>query len=80
MLAEMGADVIKIEPPWGSLGRLSQRGPMYGGASPTFHHLNLNKKDIAIDMKNEKGKKSLTSLLRKPMWLSRTSFLEPWSV
>jgi CoA:oxalate CoA-transferase len=65
MLAEMGADVIKIEPPWGSLGRLSQRGPMYGGASPTFHHLNLNKKDIAIDMKSEKGKKIFNQLVEK---------------
>ena len=63
MLAEMGAEVIKIEPPWGSLGRLSQRGPMYGGASPTFHHLNLNKKDLAINMKDEKGKKIFQGLV-----------------
>jgi len=65
MLAEMGAEVIKIEPPWGSLGRLSQRGPMYGGASPTFHHLNLNKKDMAINMKSPKGKKIFEQLVEK---------------
>ena len=38
---------------------------MYGGASPTFHHLNLNKKDIAFDMKNEKGKKIFSQLVEK---------------
>ncbi len=64
MMAEMGAEVIKIEPPWGSLGRLSERGPMYGGASPTFHHLNLNKKDMAINMKDEKGKTIFEELVK----------------
>ncbi len=64
MMAEMGAEVIKIEPPWGSLGRLSERGPMYGGASSTFHHLNLNKKDMAINMKDEKGKKIFEELVK----------------
>lgn len=65
MMAEMGAEVIKIEPPWGSLGRFSERGPMYGGASPTFHHLNLNKKDMAINMKDERGKKIFKELVAK---------------
>jgi len=55
MLAELGAEVIKIEPPWGGLGRLSQRGPMYGGMSSTFHHMNLNKKGLAINLKDPKG-------------------------
>jgi len=64
MLAEMGAEVIKIEPPWGSLGRLSQWGPMYGGASPTFHHLNLNKKDIAMNLKDPRIKKIFEDLVK----------------
>ena len=55
MLAELGAEVIKIEPPWGSLGRIPEMGPMYGGVSATFHHFNLNKKDMAINLKQPDG-------------------------
>jgi CoA:oxalate CoA-transferase len=65
MLAEMGAEVIKVEPPWGSLGRLSEHGPMYGGASPTFHHLNLNKKDLSVNLKDPQGKDILLKLVEK---------------
>ena len=64
MLAELGAEVIKIEPPWGGLGRLSQRGPMYGGMSSTFHHLNLNKKGMAINLKDPKGLEVFKELVK----------------
>jgi len=65
MLAEMGAEVIKVEPPWGALGRIEERGPMYGGAAPTFHHLNLGKKDIVINLKEPKGIELVKKLLAK---------------
>ncbi|MBM3291109.1 CoA transferase [Candidatus Bathyarchaeota archaeon] len=65
MLAEMGAEVIKVEPPWGALGRIEERGPMYGGAAPSFHHLNLNKKDIAINTRTPAGLKLMQELLKK---------------
>lgn len=65
MLAELGAEVIKIEAPWGGLGRISQQGPMYGGMSSTFHHLNLNKKAMAIDLKNPKGQEIFRELVKK---------------
>lgn len=55
MLAELGAEVIKIEPPWGSLGRIPEMGSMYGGVSSTFHHFNLNKKDMAVNLKHPEG-------------------------
>ncbi len=64
MLSELGAEVIKIEPPWGGLGRLSQRGPMYGGMSSTFHHFNLNKKAMAINLKEPKGVEIFKELLK----------------
>lgn len=54
MLADLGAEVIKVEPPWGSIGRVA-RGPLIGGASTIFHHLNLNKKDIALNLKDLQG-------------------------
>lgn len=65
MLAEMGAEVIKVEPPWGALGRIEERGPIYGGAAPSFHHLNLGKKDVGINLKDPKGLKLLKELLSK---------------
>jgi CoA:oxalate CoA-transferase len=64
MLAELGAEVIKIEPPWGALDRIPERGPMYGGTSASFQYVNLNKKDIAIDLKNQKGVKIFLELLK----------------
>ncbi|MFB0543913.1 MAG: CaiB/BaiF CoA transferase family protein [Candidatus Bathyarchaeia archaeon] len=65
MLAELGAEVIKLEPPWGSMGRLSQDPEgMYAGATSTFHHLNLNKKDIAVNLKEPKGKKIFEELVK----------------
>ncbi|HUS78795.1 MAG TPA: CoA transferase [Patescibacteria group bacterium] len=65
MLAEMGAKVIKVEPPWGALGRIEEYGPMYGGAAPSFHHLNLNKKGMVINLKHEEGLKLIKALIAK---------------
>jgi CoA:oxalate CoA-transferase len=65
MLAEMGAEVIKVEPPWGALGRIEEFGTMYGGAAPTFHHLNLNKKDLAINTRTPEGLKLMQELIKK---------------
>jgi CoA:oxalate CoA-transferase len=65
MLAELGAEVIKIEPPWGGLGRISRMGPMYGGMSSTFHHLNLNKKAMAINLKDPQGIETFKELVKK---------------
>lgn len=53
MLADLGAEVIKIEPPWGEAMRM--RPPLYGGSSSSFHSYNLNKKGMAINLKSEKG-------------------------
>ena len=65
MMAEMGAEVIKVEPPWGALGRIEEFGPMYGGASSSFHHLNLNKKDIVINLKSPDGINLIRELIKK---------------
>lgn len=64
MLAEMGAEVIRVEPPWGSIDRLSE-GMTFGGASYTFHHLNLNKKDLTLNLKHPEGKRLFKELLKK---------------
>ena len=64
MLAEMGAEVIRVEPPWGAIDRLSE-GMTFGGASFTFHHFNLNKKDITLNLKHPEGKRLFKELLKK---------------
>ena len=65
MLAELGAEVIKIEPPWGALERIPEFGIMYGGVSATFHHLNLNKRDVALNLKDPRGAAIFKELVKK---------------
>jgi CoA:oxalate CoA-transferase len=54
MLADMGAEVIRIEPPWGSVDRMADAF-LAGGSSYTFHQLNLNKKGLTLNLKTEEG-------------------------
>jgi CoA:oxalate CoA-transferase len=54
MLGELGAEVIKVEPPWGTIGRLGP-GELFKGVSTTFYALNLNKKGISINLKDPEG-------------------------
>jgi CoA:oxalate CoA-transferase len=63
-LAELGAEVITVEPPWGNIGRLGP-GEMFKGTSSTFYALNMNKKDVAIDMKQPEGIALVKDLVKK---------------
>jgi CoA:oxalate CoA-transferase len=49
-LADMGADVIKVEPPEGDAMRLT--APLREGHSTYFGNLNAGKRSIAFDLKN----------------------------
>ena len=63
MLADLGADVIKVEKlPGGDDSRL-YREPRVGGVSAPFMVLNRNKRGIAIDLKHPKGKAVLLRLV-----------------
>ena len=54
VLADMGAEVTKIEPfPHGDNSR--GMGPFINGESYSFAMVNRNKKSIALDLKSEKG-------------------------
>jgi crotonobetainyl-CoA:carnitine CoA-transferase CaiB-like acyl-CoA transferase len=54
LLADMGAHVIKVEPPGGDLGR--GLGPGWVGAdSALFHAFNRNKQGICLDLKSQEG-------------------------
>ena len=65
-LADMGAEVIHIEPPHGDDAR--EFGPFVGHAeknrSGYFISLNRNKKGMVLDLKQEKGKEILRELIK----------------
>lgn len=62
-LADMGARVIKIEPPGGDPMRAS--GPFVDGESSPFIRLNRNKESIVLDLKSEVGRTGLHTLLKE---------------
>lgn len=64
MLADFGAEVIRIEPPWGSVDRLAD-AYIAGGSSYTFHQLNLNKKGLTLNLKTEEGLRVFKELVPK---------------
>src|SRR4026208_2610745 len=61
MLADMGADVIKVEAPEGELGRALP--PLKEGESIFFAQLNRNKRSLTLNLKKESGKEILKTLL-----------------
>ncbi len=63
VMADMGAEVIKIEPPWGEMTRMS--ADLYGGISSTYHYLNRNKKSLALNMKDPNALKIIKELVKK---------------
>lgn len=63
MLADMGAEVIRVEPPWGAIDRIAE-GALFGGSSYTFHHLNLNKKDLPLNLKSPEGLEIFKELVK----------------
>ena len=61
LLADMGADVIKVEPPAGDPVR--GQGAMVEGYSWYFAQFNRNKKSVVLDLYTEEGKADLTRML-----------------
>lgn len=63
-LADMGADVIKVEPPGGPLERRWSGGNAYvEGVSSFFLCANRNKKSLAIDLKHAAAKDIINRLI-----------------
>lgn len=61
LLADYGADVIKVEPPSGDIMRLA--GPMRNPAmGPMYLQANRNKRSIALDVKKPDGRELLMKL------------------
>ena len=63
MLADMGADVIKIELP-GRGDDSRGNAPTVNGESAYFMNLNRNKYGMTLNLKSEEGKKIFTELLK----------------
>jgi crotonobetainyl-CoA:carnitine CoA-transferase CaiB-like acyl-CoA transferase len=66
LLGDMGADVIKIEPPGaGDQTRGAMGFKMKGSDSLGFLNMNRNKRSVALDLKTEAGKSVLLRLARQ---------------
>jgi crotonobetainyl-CoA:carnitine CoA-transferase CaiB-like acyl-CoA transferase len=56
LLADMGADVIKVEKLPGGDDARAYRDPQVGGVSAPFMMMNRNKRGIAVNLKHEQGR------------------------
>src|SRR5262249_14380706 len=61
LLADLGAEVIKIEAPDGDMMRT--RPPLRNGASTSFGQLNAGKKSIVLDLKSPHGSEAARRLV-----------------
>ena len=64
LLADMGADVIKVEKLPGGDDARGYREPRVNGVSAPFLMLNRNKRGIAIDLKRPEGRDVLLRMVR----------------
>src|SRR6201998_4568620 len=64
LLADLGAEVVKIESPEGDMMRT--RPPMRSGASTSFGQLNAGKKSIALDLKSPQAVEAARRLVAHP--------------
>lgn len=63
MLSDLGADVVKVEPPDGDLTRLW--GAVRGGIPGYFHQQNAGKRDICVDLARPGGVEVVRRLAAK---------------
>ena len=63
MLCDLGADVVKVEPPDGDVTRLW--GKVLGGVPGYYHQQNAGKRDICIDLRAPGAKALVFDLVRK---------------
>ncbi len=62
ILADLGAEIVKIEPPKGDAAR-AWAPPYWGGESPLFLSTNRGKRSIQLDLKSQVGKEILWKLV-----------------
>jgi crotonobetainyl-CoA:carnitine CoA-transferase CaiB-like acyl-CoA transferase len=64
MMADMGADVIKVEPPEGDNTRYISVGPI-PGMSGVFVNVNRGKRSVVLDLRSEAGKTTLRGIIQR---------------
>ncbi len=70
ILGELGADVVKIEPPQVGDDARQWGPPFWGGETPTFLALNRNKRSVMLDSRTRE---------RSPCWTgSRRCAISWW--
>ncbi|MFI7665802.1 CaiB/BaiF CoA transferase family protein [Nocardia sp. NPDC049526] len=62
LLADMGADVVRVEPATGALSRTQQ--PLFGAMSIYFETHNLNKRGVALDLTHPAGQNHFQRLVQ----------------
>ena len=63
LLSDMGADVVKLEPPWGDASRHTMQ-PVLPGESKSFAVLNRGKRSVGLDLSDERSRPALEALIR----------------
>ncbi len=61
MMADQGAEVVKLEPPGGDPAR--EQTPFEGGQSVWFRNLNRGKQSVRLDLKSDEGRAALWALI-----------------
>src|SRR5579863_309811 len=61
LMADLGAEVIKVEPPEGDMMRA--RLPLRNGASTAFGQLNAGKRSLVLDLKTGRGRAIVRKLV-----------------
>src|SRR5207253_5969738 len=61
-LADMGADVVKIEAPGGGDASRTAYGAQLGGESAVFVTVNRNKRSVALDLARPEGRAAFERL------------------
>jgi len=62
-MAAMGAEVIKIEPPWGEMTRMFP--PLVNGVSPYFAFLDRCKRGVTLNLKEPRGREMFKGMAEK---------------
>src|ERR1051325_10027637 len=63
LLADQGADVIKVEAPEGDMVRHIGKPAKTPGMGPTYLYVNRNKRSLCLDLKNPAAKAALLKLV-----------------
>jgi crotonobetainyl-CoA:carnitine CoA-transferase CaiB-like acyl-CoA transferase len=64
ILADLGAEVVKVEPPWGDETR-GWGPPFLEGESAYFLSVNRGKRSLALDLKTQEGQEVVRRLAKE---------------